>query len=160
MLERMTRTLLLGAQTSIDHHILSASFVCPLGCRPEPFKCISSELHVCWMWLFSSWETAGLCLSISKGRHSKDVSAYTVHVGAAENSIEALEENLGLAFTNRFFTQRGTLLWLTASEKNDICSAELILSSDWGNDNLIQPRVATKLWYKHNCVTVPKKATH
>lgn len=132
-------------------------FCAPLaGCRPEPFKCISSELHVCWMWLFSSWERAGLCLAISKGRHIKDVSAYTICVGAAENSIEAFEENFRLVFTNAFFTQM--LFWLTVSAK--MPSPQLILSPEWEYDNLVQSRVATKLWYKHNCVTVPKNAIH
>lgn len=117
-LETMTRTLLLEAQTGTDGHVC---FTCvpTAGCRPEPFKCISSELCICWMRLFSSWKRAGLCLAISKGRHSKDVSAYTLCVGAAENSIEAVEKNLWLGFTNRsFFYMDVFWLFLTVSVTN------------------------------------------
>lgn len=117
MLETMTRTPFLEAQTGTDDHVC---FTCmpTAGCRPEPFKCISSGLYICWMRLFSSWKRAGLCLAISKGRHSKDVSAYTVCVGAAEN--RALEKNLWLGFTNGFFyTDRFFfLLFLTVSVTN------------------------------------------
>lgn len=36
----------------------------------------------------------GLCLGISKGRDNKDVSDYTIHADTADNSTEALKENL------------------------------------------------------------------
>lgn len=109
MLETMTRAPLLEAQTGTDGHVC-LTCVPTAGCRPEPFKCISSGLYICWMRLFSSWKRAGLCLAISKGRHSKDVSAYTICVGAAENSIEALEINLWLGLTNGFFYTGGCFL--------------------------------------------------
>lgn len=38
-----------------------------------------------------------------QGQTQQDVSAYTLCVGAAENSIEAVEKNLWLGFTNRSF---------------------------------------------------------
>lgn len=158
MLERMTRTLLVEAQTGTDGHVC---FTCvpTAGCRPEPFKCISSELCICWMRLFRSWKRAGLYLAISKGRHSKDVSAYTICVGAAENSNEALEENLWLGFTNRFFFYTDGFFfhffWLFLPQ---IKPPEATLGSDREYDNLVQSRVATKIWPKRNCVTVPTTA--